>query len=346
MIYHMPSTKIGVALIMPVHGPLSLSAPALLALAILSPAPEQIIIVTDVPLGKDDQLLLPPRAITVQVPYASGPAMARNAGAQAATTEVLLFVDADVVVPPDTVSRVTDEFDRQPGITALFGSYDATPGDPGLLSQYRNLMHHYVHQHAREEAGTFWGGLGAVKAGLFRAVGGFDASYRVPCIEDIELGCRLRDAGAEIRLVKSLQGCHLKRWTALNMLKTDLLQRGVPWMRLILARRQLPADLNTDRYSRWSVLLACSGTALLPTAGQGLPWALGLLLLYVAVIVLNLPFYRFLAGQRGAWFALCCIPWHLLYFLVCGAAALIGLLLHGRDFLRSYLWQRHYAPGK
>ena len=33
-----------------------------------------------------------------------------------------------------------------PASTALFGSYDDAPAAPGLVSQFRNLLHHYVHQ--------------------------------------------------------------------------------------------------------------------------------------------------------------------------------------------------------
>jgi len=320
---------------MPVHGPLSLSAPALWAVGALSPAPEQIVVVTDVPLTADDMALLPELAVTVTVPYASGPARARNAGVEAAKGRILLFVDADVVVPSDTVQRVTEEFERYPGVAAIFGSYDTAPGAPDFLSQYRNLMHHFVHQSAHEVAATFWAGLGAIRTEAFQSVGGFNVSYGVPSIEDIELGGRLRDAGGEIRLIKSLQGRHLKQWTAVGMLKTDLWRRGVPWVRLILAKGEAPSDLNTNRGSRWSTLLAWFGVALLPLAVWSGEWVGIALAALIGVVALNLPFYRFLAQHRGVGFALRSIPWHLLYFLECGLAGMLGLLLHCRDRLRN-----------
>lgn len=321
-----------ITLIMPVHGPLSSSAPALRAVGALSPAPEQIVVVTDVSSGADDSTVLPAGALTVTVPYASGPARARNAGVAAAKGQILLFVDADVVVPSDTVQRVTEEFARYPGVAAIFGSYDTTPSDPDFLSQYRNLMHHFVHQSAHEVAGTFWAGLGAIRTEAFLSVGGFNVSYGVPSIEDIEFGGRLRDAGGEIRLVKSLQGCHLKRWTAVGMLTTDLWQRGVPWVRLILARGAAPSDLNTGQASRWSTLLTWSGVALLPWGMRSIELAGIALAALSGVVALNLPFYRFLAQQRGVGFALRSIPWHLLYYLECGLAGIIGSLLHCRDW--------------
>ncbi len=316
---------------MPVHGPLSLSALALRSLAALSPPPEQFVIVMDVPPDAADSVLLPAGAIVVQVPYASGPARARNAGAEAVSSGLLLFIDADVVVPPDTVSRVKNEFMWNPGVSALFGSYDTMPGDPNFLSQYRNLMHHFVHQRANDVAGTFWGGLGAIWTEAFWSVGGFNESYGVPSIEDIELGVRLRAAGCKIRLVKDLQGCHLKRWTVFGMLKTDLWQRGVPWMRLILARGRIPSDLNTGWSSRWSTALAWCGVMVLPWAWSDALWSAVAIIFLGMMLALNLSFYRFLANERGIVFALHSMPWHVLYFLECGLAGVIGLFLHFRD---------------
>ena len=41
------------------------------------------------------------------------------------------------------------------------------PGDPGFLSQYRNLFVHFVHQKGCETASTFWAGCGAVRRRAF-----------------------------------------------------------------------------------------------------------------------------------------------------------------------------------
>ena len=57
---------------------------------------------------------------------------------------------------------------EEPGIAAVFGSYDDEPGAPNLVSQYRNLLHHFVHQTGRTEASTFWTGCGAVRRDALR----------------------------------------------------------------------------------------------------------------------------------------------------------------------------------
>ena len=104
-------------------------------------------------------------ATVITTPGPAGPAKARNVGARAAIGDLLLFVDADVVVEPNTVDVVQSLFAADPKLDAVIGSYDDAPGQTNFVSQYRNLMHHYVHQHASAEATTFWGACGAIRRG-------------------------------------------------------------------------------------------------------------------------------------------------------------------------------------
>jgi GT2 family glycosyltransferase len=201
-----------------------------------------------------------------------GPAHARNRGVEVASGAIVLFVDADVRVHPDAIAVAVDAM-RDPGVTAVFGSYDETPGDPGFVSQYKNLFHHWVHQHARTEASTFWTGCGAIRRATFLAIGGFNEGYRRPSIEDIELGFRLRAAGCRIRLEKRMLASHAKRWRLLDLLRTDVLLRGVPWIALMLRDRHAPRDLNLSSASKIATLVAglfVVSVLLLPLLGQAL----------------------------------------------------------------------------
>jgi len=254
-----------------------------------------------------------------------GPAAARNLGAGAARGEWLLFLDADCVPGPGTLAGMAAAIAASPGADAVFGSYDAAPAAPGFFAQYKNLMHHFVHQQGGREAFTFWAGCGAVRRRAFAASGGFDARlYPRPCIEDIELGYRMRAAGHRIRLAPEVQVTHHKAWTFAGMVRSDLLDRGVPWARLIAARGTLTPDLNLRWRHRFSGLLATAAAAalpaavLVPAAGLGAAAALALL------TVLNLDAYRFLARARGVGFACRAVPAHALYYLVATVAFAAG----------------------
>src|SRR3954447_6074518 len=114
----------------------------------------------------------PDELIVQREPANVGPAAARNLGAAATTADVLVFVDSDVEVHPDALTRIHERFAADPDLTAVFGAYDDAPADPGLTSRYRNLLHHHVHAGAAGEAETFWAGLGAIRRDAFEAAGG------------------------------------------------------------------------------------------------------------------------------------------------------------------------------
>ena len=184
-----------------------------------------------------------------------GPAKARNAGAARAQGEILFFLDADVCVHADTLDRVAEAFEADPDLDAVIGCYDESPGADDFLSQYKNLMHSFVHQHAQEQASTFWSGCGAIRRTVFVEFGGFDESYARPSIEDIELGYRMHRAGRKLSLHRDIQVQHLKQWSFWGLVKTDIFDRGIPWTELILRDRHMPNDLNVHLSQRVSVAL-------------------------------------------------------------------------------------------
>jgi glycosyltransferase involved in cell wall biosynthesis len=184
-----------------------------------------------------------------------GPAHARNIGAAVATGDILAFFDADVCVQRETLSQIQAAFEEEPGLDALIGSYDDKPVDGDFLSQYKNLMHCYVHQRGRQQATTFWSGCGAVRREVFVRHSGFSESYGRPAIEDIELGYRMHQSGCKMMLDPTLQVKHLKKWTFWKLVKTDVLDRGIPWTELILRDKHMPDDLNIQVSQRVSVAL-------------------------------------------------------------------------------------------
>lgn len=332
-------TKIGIgdqestiSVIVPLHGGGSASRRCLLGLHSAAPAADEVIVVVDG--WADDETIELARQLGMSVlklEPRGGPAQARNHGAAAARGEILLFIDSDVEVMRGTIGQVARCFGQRPGVAAIIGSYDDSPSDPGFLSQYRNLLHHYVHQNAHEEGSTFWGACGGIRRRVFFELGGFDEGYDIPCIEDIELGQRLKQSGHRIALIKTIQVKHLKRWAAFSMLQTDLFRRALPWTQLILRTGQLQDDLNTDRASRIKVMFAFSSILMiglgLATGQVAVGGSIGLLFL-LALLTADRRLLSFFRAKRGYRFALQAIPWLLTFYIYSGIGFLMGVLAH------------------
>ncbi len=187
-------------------------------------------------------------AQVIELAQRGGPGAARNAGVELAKGDFLLFLDADVEVARDTLAQMRSGLEEDPSVIALFGSYDQNPSGQNLLSQYRNLLHHYTHQKSQRHAFTFWSGCGAIRKDAFLNHGGFEHRFKHPSIEDIELGQRLSEAGAEIRLRPEALVRHRKVWRFVSTMRCDLFDRGIPWTRELLRAGHIPADMNM-RYS-------------------------------------------------------------------------------------------------
>jgi glycosyltransferase involved in cell wall biosynthesis len=328
--------KITLSVIIPVHYGGENFRRCLSSIAAAVPPANEIIVVADGDTDGSWHFAEEFGAQVLRVPVPQGPAHARNFGAQSAQGDILFFIDADVVIPPDAISKVKSTFNNNPQLAALFGSYDDEPAEMNFLSQYKNLIHHYVHQMSREEASTFWAGCGAIRRQIFMEFGGFDESYRKPSIEDIELGYRLKRAGYHIRLSKCLQVKHLKRWGIISLTKSDFFDRALPWTELILRDRQFVNDLNLRFSSRLSVMLTY-GLLLALIGGLWWPELFAVAcVLILSLLIINAPVYCFFLQKRGLWFMIRTLPWHWFYYFYSGLAFAIGL---GRSLLF-----RHRSP--
>jgi glycosyltransferase involved in cell wall biosynthesis len=276
-------------------------------------------------------------AALVRLDRRSGPATARNAAALRAVGDILIFMDADTSVHPDTLDRFARTFRETPELHAAMGSYDQCPAAPGLVSRFRNLLHSFVHHRAGHLASTFWAGCGAVRRDRFQALGGFDQSFARPSIEDVEFGLRLRQAGGSIRLDPQIQVTHHKPWTLGSMVRTDFFGRAIPWAG-ILHKYPMPLDLNFKAGDRISgVVAALTLLVTIIAFLHGGAWWLAPIVSLIVVGLLNWPLFRFLAHATSWGEAILCFPLLLIYLATCVSGLVVGLALaeHRQD---RWLW--------
>lgn len=267
----------------------------------------------------------------------TGPARARNIGVASCDSDVVLFVDSDVVVTADSIQQIHDHFTNHPEVDALFGSYDSKPAVETMVSRYKNLLHHFVHQNSNRDASTFWAGFGAVRRNAFISVNGFDEAFNKPCIEDIDLGLRLSQAKFKIELCPEIQVKHLKHWTLPGLIRTDIFSRAVPWTKLMIAGDTgLKNDLNVRNEHRLSalvcILLSISVFAML----LGYNTTTVSIILSLLYLFLDRNLFRFFFRTGGVKLTLGASILHYLYYLY---ASTTFVLVH----LVSY-FQKKQAP--
>lgn len=269
--------------------------------------------------------------VVVRLPGARalGPAYARNRGAEFARAEHLVFVDADVRVRPDTLRRLQETLVGEPTVAAVVGMYDDMPPSPGFVSQYRNLVNHWMQRQQDPARVVFWSGCGAVRRSAFADVGGYDEwRFSAPQVEDAELTQRLRARGHAIRLRPDIVATHLKRWTLRRAIAADVRGVGAPWARLggsgAALRMGVPGHRTAGRLDSGLAWLGLAALLLAATGVARTPLLALALLAMVGLGVRTRAQLGFLARQRGWAFALVAFPLEVLYFLASGAASLIG----------------------
>ncbi len=261
--------------------------------------PDEIILFDDGSTDETPQIARAAGAVVLREGASrQGPAVGRNIGAATATSSIIVFVDADVAVHPDALSRLEAPL-LGSEVVATFGSYDDRPKSRSAAALYANLRHHWVHQNGRERAFTFWSGLGAVERETFLTHKGFDPRFSKPSIEDVDLGIRIIESGGEIRIVKDALGTHHKDWSVAQLWKTDILRRAIPWALLMREGRGCADDLNISTYEKTRavaahlVWLTALAAIIRPILWPG-PMAMSALYLF-----LNGRFFLFLARAGG-----------------------------------------------
>jgi glycosyltransferase involved in cell wall biosynthesis len=321
--------EFSVSIIIPVHNGSQYLDKCLLSIALSCYRSYEIIVADDGSTDSSAEIAKKYGSKVIRLSHKSGPAAARNRGSKEAKGDILFFVDSDIAIRKDTIARIVKGFGENPDVVAIFGSYDESPEEKDFFSQYKNLQHYFEHQTANSEAVTFWAGCGAIRKEIFYLVDGFDEQkYSRPCIEDIELGFRLRKMGYRIFLDKGLQVKHLKKWTFMSLLRTDIFDRAVPWSKLILESREMVNDLNLRPSQKLSTLLVGLTVVVIPLAFFIPEFICLVFCLLASVLIINYRFFIFFLKHKGLIFSFSAFAMYLLYCLYSGVTYVSCWLPH------------------
>ncbi|HEV7837488.1 MAG TPA: glycosyltransferase family 2 protein [Gemmatimonadaceae bacterium] len=260
----------------------------------------------------------------------SGPAYARNRGAELARGAVVAFVDADITVRPETLGGMLQLLGTHAGLDAIAASRDQSSAADNFASQYWNLLVHYGEQRDIS-GGSFTSGCVAVRRSALFSAGLYDEwRFATACLESVELGKRLERAGHGVLLSRELQVTQQKRWSFLSVCRevwhrSVLLTRSLGYHRtrdlaptevvFTLSRAAVPA------FGVVSVVVLCSAFFSEPA------WLIAIAIALAGSIVANSSLFLFLARARGWAFVIAAAPVHIVMQCLGGIALCVGRLM-------------------
>jgi GT2 family glycosyltransferase len=261
----------------------------------------------------------------------SGLAYARNRGAELAAGEAVVFVDADIMIRQDTLSRMLENLNTHPALGAISARLDAQPAARNFISQYWSLLVHFGEKWNSGIGGNFASGCGMIRRSVLISAGMYDEwRFGAGRLEGVDFGQRLQRAGHDVLLSPDLQVTHLKRWTVGGVLRevwarSALLSRSLGYQRTrVSAPSEVVFTLSRAAIPGAAVLSIFSlSAAFLPDPA----WPVKAATLIGITVLVNLQVLRSYARRRGIVFSIAAAPVHLFFQAVSTLGLCAGWLM-------------------
>lgn len=251
----------------------------------------------------------------------SGVSCARNIGVKESRGKTLIFIDSDVVLPPDAIQRLLISLSK-PDTDAVSGIYHERIAQGSFFSQFINLFVIFRYTKPPEFITFIFNCFCAIKREALEAVNGYNEN--MACYEDVEIGHKLTNKGFHCRLDPTIEVTHLKRYSHLSLLQ-GYFQKAVfggAYYRDIgshnaLKEDTLPLSLKVANTSAMLMLVSLLLIKISP---------LYFLLFLGAYSICLLPLLFYLNKMRSLIFALKSFFFCFEFFLVCQFGFIWGIL--------------------
>jgi glycosyltransferase involved in cell wall biosynthesis len=130
-----------------------------------------------------------------------GAAATRNVGIQAATGDIVLFIDDDIQAEPNLVEAHWQYHQRHPGSSIIGGVITPWDGCTDAFLRYlrdREIFNPYSIARGPMDFSYYHTGNVSTARSVLLAVGGFNEQFAIYGMEDIELGYRLERQGSRM----------------------------------------------------------------------------------------------------------------------------------------------------
>jgi len=173
-----------------------------------------------------------------------GPAVARNLGVKKAKSNIIVFVDSDVILEPDCLSQIINDFKKDKNLSALNGVYLKRPANPSFFTWYFSLFKYFqwVKSDIKDYTG-FSTKIAAIKRQVFLKLGGFDKKYKDALVEDYEFGYRLRKQKYKVLVDNQVCAAHFH--PSFQQCFKNYYRRVYLWLKLFGQRKQFDNATTT-----------------------------------------------------------------------------------------------------
>ncbi len=183
-----------------------------------------------------------------EFPENRGVSKARNTGAREARGEILLFIDADCIVQPETIERCVAAL-RQGDSIQVGGAYTKDAWDKDFFSNFQSLYIHHV-ETKNEHPDYIATHCMAIRKKTYEEFGGFKEDYFIghaASVEDVELSHRLIAAGHQLSRPANIQIQHMFRFN-LGKSVRNAVKKSKYWTMYSLYNRDVTKDSGAASY--------------------------------------------------------------------------------------------------
>lgn len=261
----------------------------------------------------------------------SGAAIARNRGATIARGTYLFFIDADVRIFPDTLSKLKGAFEGNFRPDAVVGAYTIEQPVDSFYSHFQNFFTFFNHDRCNKDIEVapitwFWTACGAIRKDIFLLLDGFREVYKGASAEDMDLGYRLVEGGYTTILDKGIEVEHSHHHTFQSIIRNNY-KKAAAWGELHLRKNK---DGNYSHgFTSWRNYASLLLVAFLPVSFfLALFWTDLIVMTSGAALLLvliNFTFYKLMYVHRGLNFTIRATGFHLIALFATGIGGIAAI---------------------